>query len=182
MVTASGPASEVIEQLQFTLGEGPCHDAYALGRPVLTPDLSETPRSRWPGYASAAQDKGVRAVFAFPLQIGAARLGVLDVYRDRTGSLSATCLVQAMAFAEAAVTALLVAQEQSGEDRKNALDDAPSSGFEVYQAQGMVQVQLGMSLSEALARLRAHAYAHNRPLNDVARDVLAREISFEEDS
>ena len=78
---ASGPTCERFEELQFTMGEGPCMDAYASRKPVLTSDLAEV-AGRWPGYATAVQDHGVRAVFAFPLQIGAARLGALDVYRD----------------------------------------------------------------------------------------------------
>ena len=87
VLAGSSPVSETIEQLQFTLGEGPCLDAYAFGRPVLTPDLSHAATRRWPGYAPAAMGLGVHAVFAFPLQVGAARLGAMDVFREQTGSL-----------------------------------------------------------------------------------------------
>lgn len=181
VLATSSPASENIEQLQFTMGEGPCLDAYEFGRPVLTPDLSVAADKRWPGYASAAQEHGVRAVFAFPLQVGAARLGAMDVYREHTGSLSKPLLTQALAFAEAAMTALLAAQQQRSDDEPSVLGMAMEDSFLVYQAQGMVQAQLGVTLAEAMARLRAYAYSHDRPLNEVAKDVVARTLLFQPD-
>lgn len=182
-LAASGPASEVIEDLQFTHGQGPCLDAYSLGRPILTPDLSEAARTRWFGYGPAAHGHGVRAVFSFPLQIGAARLGALDIYRDRPGSLSTEELIQAITFADVAMTGLLNAQQRSGEDDGTpVVDDALNSRFELYQAQGMVKVQLRASLGEAMVRMRAYAYAHNRSLSDVADDIVARRLVLETDS
>lgn len=181
-VAASDAHSETIEDLQFTLGEGPCLEAYSTGRPVSAPDLAVAARLRWPGYAPAAQEHGVQAAFAFPLQIGAARLGALDIYRDRPGNLSAGTIRQALAFAEAAMTALLNAQQRSNETNGiPALDDALDNRFELYQAQGMVAVQLGVHLHEAMIRIRAYAYAHDRPLSDVADDIVARRLSLETD-
>jgi hypothetical protein len=177
---ASDPWSEHIEELQFTLGEGPCLDAYHSRRPVLIPDLAEAATARWPGYAPEVRDHGVRAVFAFPLQIGAARLGALDVYRDSAGALSDTALTMAFTFAEVAMGALLDAQHRVGAI-ESVQQDAVDTRFEVYQAQGMVVVQLGVDLAEAMARLRAHAYAHNQRLGDVADDVVAGRLSLDPD-
>lgn len=186
VLAASSPWGEVIEQLQFTMGEGPCLDAYALGRPVLTSDLASASSSQWPGYASAAQEHGVQAVFAFPLQVGGARLGAMDVYREQAGSLSGPQVKRALAFADAAMEAMLDAPGPAGGDGaegETALGAALHEGgsLALYQAQGMVSVQLGVSLAEAMVRLRAHAYAHDRPLNEVAADVVARKVIFEPD-
>ncbi|MEO7268593.1 MAG: GAF domain-containing protein, partial [Knoellia sp.] len=74
-IAASGPSSRRLEELQFSLGEGPGIDAFASRRPVLVSDLLAHGSSRWPGFAPAAHDQAVRAVFAFPLQVGAARAG-----------------------------------------------------------------------------------------------------------
>lgn len=120
LAAVSDPTSEVVEELQFTLGEGPCLDAHATRRTVLVPDLTRDALTRWPAYAPAAYEHGVRAVFAFPLQIGAACLGVLDVYRDEVGSLSGDALNQALAFAEVALTILLDEQERAGPQRIGA--------------------------------------------------------------
>ncbi len=181
VVAASDAASLEIEDLQFTLGEGPCVDAFSARRPVLTPDLAGQ-GNRWPGYASAAHEHGVHAVFAFPLQIGAAGLGVLDIYRDTAGSLEAETLSLCLAFADAALLFVLDLQETS-----NAGGTMPGPGdslgnrAEIYQAQGMLRVQLGIGLAEAMARLRAYAYAQNRPIAEVARDIVMRRVTLEGD-
>lgn len=182
-VAASGPHSATVEDLQFVVGEGPCIDAYRDGRPVFAPDLTVAARVRWPGYAPAAQEHGVRAAFAFPLQIGAARLGALDVYRDRPGNLSPETTAEALTFADAAMTGLLNAQQDTNQgDDALTLDEALDNRFELYQAQGMAAIQLGVGLHEAMIRIRAHAYAHNRALGDVADDIITRKIVLETDS
>jgi len=179
---ASDATSRIVEELQFTLGEGPCQEAFSSRRPVLVPDLVQSGGARWPGYAPAAQARGVGAVFAFTLQVGAARLGVLDVYRREPGALSASALALALTFAEVAVELLLDAQQNAGQDRAApALDDALSTGFELYQAQGMVMYQLGVGLGEAMSRVRAYAFAHDRRLGDVATDIVDRRLVLEAD-
>jgi hypothetical protein len=182
LTTASDPVAARIEELQFVLGEGPCIDAFATRRPVLIPDLADGAMSRWPVYAPAARDAGARAVFAFPLQVGAARLGVLDVFRPRPGPLSADELRTALTFAEIAVNTLLDGQADAGPGAAaDGLAEAMNGRAELFQAQGMVMVQLGVPLTAALARIRAHAYAENRPLAEVARDVVARRLRFDQD-
>jgi GAF domain-containing protein len=179
---ASDPLSEHVEELQFVLGEGPCVDAFATRRPVLIADLSDDAMTRWPFYAPAAQAGGVRAVFAFPLQVGGARLGVLDVFREHTGALSADQVTDALTFAEVTVTALLDRQEQAGaHDAPDGVVEAVDHRAELFQAQGMVMVQLGGTITEALARMRAYAYAEDRDLGEVARDVVARRLRFDRD-
>lgn len=182
-VAASETHIELVEDLQFTLGEGPCIEAFATGRPALAPDLQLAANARWPGYAPVAREHGVAAAFAFPLQIGAARLGALDVYQDRVGYPERETLLQALTYADVAMTALLNAQEHSNEDiHAPGLAEALDSRFELYQAQGMVKVQLGVTLHEAMALIRAHAYANNRALSDVAIDIVARRLVLETDS
>jgi GAF domain/ANTAR domain len=179
---ASDAASARMEELQFTVGEGPCLDAYTSRRPVLTPDLVAAGHTRWPGYAPAAHEQGVGAVFAFTLQVGAARLGVLDVYRGHPGVLSQRAMSQALTFAELAVEILLDAQASAVEDAASpTFDDALDIGYELYQAQGMVMVQLGVTLGEAMSRLRAHAFANDQRLGEVAGDVVDRRLVLEAD-
>jgi hypothetical protein len=178
MTAASDPATERLEELQLILGEGPCVDAYALRHPVLIPDLDQA-MARWPAYAPAVHDGGVRAVFAFPLQIGAARLGILDVFRAETGMLTPDELVLALTFAEVAVTTLLDGQDHTEADHPHGWPDDPlGSRSELFQAQGMVMVQLSTTLADAMARIRAYAYANDQRLSDVAGDIVTRKLSF----
>jgi hypothetical protein len=182
VAAASDPASERIDELQFALGEGPCMDAFTLRRPVLEPDLTTAGALRWPLYAPAVHAEGVRATFAFPLQVGAARLGVLDLYREYPGTLTNEELGQALTFADVATTILLDGQEQARPGAAAAgLEGALEYRFELYQAQGMVMVQMDVSLVDAMVLLRAYAYAHDRDLAGVARDVVTRGLRLDED-
>ena len=94
---AGDPTSDLLEELQFTLGEGACMDAARTGRPVLVPDMADvTAAARWPVYAAAVVEQaGVGAVFALPLQWATINLGVLDLHRKAAGSLStASCAMR----------------------------------------------------------------------------------------
>ncbi len=183
VAAASDLASQQLEEMQFSLGEGPCMDAFALRQPVLAPDLKDSDSARWPVYSPAAYEKGVHAVFAFPLQVGAARLGVLDVYRAQKGSLSREALAQALSFAEVAVQTLLDGQATAENGLVNeGLDRILDYRSELYQAQGMVMVQLGVGLEDAIVRLRAHAFANDRALGDVARDIVMRKLTLDRDA
>jgi hypothetical protein len=182
VAAASDPVIETLEELQFALGEGPCMDAFTRRRVVLEPDLGCGASAHWLAYAPAAHAQGVGAVFAFPLQVGAARLGVMDVYRHRPGPLSDESLAQALTFAEVAVETLLDAQGNAVVGAAaEGLDRALDSHYLIYQAQGMTMVDLGVPLADALARLRAQAYAHDRPLREIARDIVAGRLRLTPD-
>ena len=176
---ASSPRSARVEDLQFSLGEGPCLTACTTGRPVLVPDLEQAAGVPWPGYASAALSHGVQAVFAFPMQDGATRLGALDVYRDQAGSMSEWAVARALGFAEVAMGTILDDGGVAADEPD--LWDQQDISFEVYQAQGMVMIQLAVTPDEALARMRGFAFAENRSLREVASDIVARRLVLESD-
>jgi hypothetical protein len=78
------------------------------------------------------------------------------------------------------VTALLDQHERGGTAAGiDDLDEAIEDRAELFQAQGMVMVQLGITIGEAMARMRAYAYAENRRLGEVARDIVARQLRFD---
>ena len=184
IAAASDAATARIEELQFALGEGPGIDAAAARRPVLVAEFDHAAMRRWPEYGPAADEAGIGAVFAFPLQVGAAHLGVLDVFRNHPGGLSRTEISAAFTAGARAVSALLDGQERAtilGGAQSDGLDQAFGHRAEVFQAQGMVMVQLGRSLADALVRMRAHAYAHDRRLGEVAADIVARRLTFDRD-
>jgi hypothetical protein len=191
LMTEEGPAgtvavtdgtAEQLEELQFSLGEGPCVDASRTGRPVLQPDLARTAPARWPAFAAGAEAAGLLAVFAFPLRVGGIRLGVLDLYRITAGVLSAAELAEALSFADAATALLLHLQAQAvGWDLPAASLALVDDRAEVHQATGVVSVQSGVSLPEALLLLRARAYADQRPIGELALDVLNGVVDFDDD-
>jgi hypothetical protein len=179
IIFATDRVSNQIEELQVSLGEGPCIDAWSSRLPVIEPDLSLTPPSRWPIFGPAARAAGAVAVFAMPLHIGLYRVGALDVYRDAPGGLSAADLADAVALG-AAVTRVVLQLETV--EVQETSEVGPLLSAEIYQAAGMVTVQLEVDIDEALARLRAYAYAEEQPLSEVARDIVARRLRLERDS
>jgi hypothetical protein len=181
IVCATDDVSARIEDLQFTLGEGACVDAVHAGAPVMVADLDEPGDlvvERWPGFMEGAAAAGVRAVFAFPLRIGAITVGTLDLYRDCPGDLTAAQLPGALMAADVAALALLYL----GAGRHDPFADDPAGRsayqMQVHQATGMVKIQAGVTIEEAFLMLRAHAFAAVRPVADVARDVVERRLRF----
>lgn len=170
-----------IQELQLTLGEGPCVDAWTSRVPVSEPDLADPRLARWPAFARAGVDAGVLAVFAFPLHLGAIRIGVLVLYRDRPGALGADEMAYGLVLADAATHVLLALQAGAPVDGLHKLlASEPSHWAEVHQATGMVSVQLDVSLDEAFVRMRALAFAEEIALRTLAREIVTRQRSLEE--
>jgi hypothetical protein len=171
--------SDLIEELQFTIGEGPCVDAHRQSRVVLEPDLAHPDTPRWLAFTPQAVEGGVRAVFAFPLGVGSIRLGALDLYRDEPGPLSDAQHADAMVMADVIANWVLDVQAYAppGAIAAELEHDADFHSV-VHNAAGAVSVQLGVSITEALIRLRAYAFSNDRLLRDVAEDVIARRLRF----
>lgn len=135
---------------------------------------------RWPAFAGPAVEAGVRAVFGFPLQVGAVRLGALNLYSDTPGPLSDDQHADALVMADVAAQAVLVLQ--AGAPPGRLAEELEASGdfqYVVQQAAGMVAAQLEVSVGQALVRLRAYAFGNDRPLVEVAEHVVARRLRFE---
>lgn len=167
--------SKLIEELQITLGEGPCIDALEQGQQVSEPDLAGAGRARWPAFSPAAIEAGARAVYGFPMVGGRVCAGAMNVYA--AAPLSEEQHADALALAGVgARTVLAMPVDPVGTGQAGPAGiNLPNV---VHQAAGMVSVQLGADVDEALLRLRAHAFAHDRRLDDVARDVVARRLRF----
>ena len=186
LMSVTDLVSERLAELQLTLGEGPCPDAADDGGLVLASDLGEMEADlRWPVFAPAARQAGAAAIFAFPLRIGAIRAGVMGLYRDRAGPLSDEQLGDALIIADAAALLLISADHADQADQDGETAGAGPGGqpadlaghrAEIDQATGMLTEQLGVGIAEAFIRLRAYAYAHDRPLADLARDIVARRL------
>ncbi|MDA0567373.1 GAF and ANTAR domain-containing protein [Streptomonospora sp. S1-112] len=179
---ATDQRSRRLEELQFMLGEGPCLESFALGAPVLASDLAAE-SARWPVFAPAAVDAGARSVFSFPLQFGAVAIGTFEVHRRAAGPLSGEELGNALVLAD--TVALLLLDSHGRDEGTGHLADAqpwlaPDYHTEVYQATGMLSVQLGIGLDDALARLRAHAFANELTVSAVAREILAGRLRLDE--
>jgi len=169
---------EAIEDLQYVLGEGPSIEAYTTGRPVLEPDLDQA--TRWTEFTRGAYSDGIRAVFALPLRIGAARIGTMTLYRQRPGMPSDDELANAFLLADIATEIVLDLQAHVPPGSLHEqLADALPYGPRVHQATGIIAAQLNTTVQTALVRLRAHAFATGRPLSAITADVVDRRLRFD---
>ncbi|MFG3254159.1 ANTAR domain-containing protein [Streptomyces sp. NPDC048172] len=179
LVWSTPGVSARLDDLQFTLGEGPGVEALQSLSLVLEHDLGRVPRSRWPMLLPELTALAVGAVFCFPLRVGAAGVGVLTLHRGRTGALSPAEMDDALVLG-AALTGVVL----DGDARAGNPEGEDGSGLHrvvVHQASGMVSVQAGVPVAQALLLLRAHAYRYGRTVVEVAEDVVARRLRFRDD-
>lgn len=185
-VVGSSDRAVALLEREFTVGEGPSVVTVREGRPTLIEDLS-APAAGMPMLAVEAAAAGCTAAFAFPLRIGAGLVGVLTAYRAVQGPLDAIAHTDALILSAIAAVALLgdatgtgvgtdVTPGRGGTD---LLSTDLVLGDVVHVAVGMVAEQLRIGVVEALVRLRASAFASDRPLRDVAAAVVARELLLE---
>lgn len=184
---SSDGLSRQLDEFQFTFGEGPCMDAMRDGCPVFADDLANAAETRWPAFAGSVLGLGIGALFALPINLANANVGVLDLYRRTSGALIGRSLAGGLMAADLAALPLLemisseTEQPTFGQDEP-AWDQLSSlARVEVYQATGMVMVQLGVGPAEALARLRAHAFAEGLTASRVAWSIVERELSLQSD-
>ena len=191
LIYATDPLAQRLDELQYTVGEGPCFDAYLDDAPQCYPELTNVAATgRWPVFAAGATELGVEAVFAIPVPDGSRPMGVLELYRRAAGGLVDSEFASARACASAIARRLELNWQQhrahfgsagqaidaaaTGHAHTDPVD--PFTRTHVHVAAGMVSIQLGISADEGLDRLRAHAYARARPLSSVAADVIARRL------
>ena len=184
---SSGASARIYDELQFTLGEGPCLDSVLRRIPILIVDLGDPEEARWPAYRPAMLAHQIRGVYAIPVVVAGEFVGALDLFRARPGPLLAADLAGAVAAAELATVPLL---DLLDGDLQAAVTDPNSNAWaelnrltraEVSQAIGMLVAQLEVEPALALILLRAHAYATGRSVTDIARDILDRRLKLEAD-
>jgi hypothetical protein len=166
--------------LEITVGEGPCVDASRSSGAIEEVELLSSSSSRWLAYSPSAGTAGARAVFGFPLCIGAICLGALSLYRDRPGPLTDAQASDAHLMASVAARAILSMQAGAPQDRiGDELVREATFDFAVHQAAGMVSVQGSMSVGDALVALRAHAFTHDWTSSALALRIVARDLCLD---
>jgi transcriptional regulator with GAF, ATPase, and Fis domain len=180
-ISASDDVSEAIEAMQVATRQGPCIDACATRCPVMQADmLSPSADERWPLFSAGVRQLGVGAVFGFPLLVDRRPIGALDLYSRRPHALTDTDVIDALILADMAALAVTTAEIC---DVAVVTTSEPEQDWGhpsiVHQASGMTSVQLGITVDEALLRLRAHAFAADRPLVDIATDIVSRRLRIE---
>lgn len=176
LICATDEVSCRLENLQATLGEGPCAAAHATGRAMLDDDLSQT-QARWPMFASEALAAGAAAVFCFPWRTSATgRLGTLCLHRAIPGGLDDDQQAAAEILADIAAWVVDVRLIPPAESQQ---DWVPDSYAPVHIAAGLLAERWQIPVPEAIVRIRAFAFARAEPLVDVARGILTNDVTPE---
>lgn len=161
-----------IEELEITLDQGPCLEAYLTGEQVLADDLQRC-HARWPEFTPRIIDLGMRSVAAFPLQLRDDRIGALILYRREPKPFAAGEVGLGQALADVAAVGIL--QERAvveAERRSQQLQHALDNRVLIEQAKGVLAERHGMPPRAAFEMLRRHARNNNRRLRDVCRELM----------
>lgn len=162
-----------LEDLQDVLGQGPGPDAYRTGETVAT-SLRSPAAERWPVFTQAAQAAvGQADLYSFPIRPDGEILGVLTFYQAAPRPLRYE-LAEVQFLANALGAAVL----HDPGSRAEAGVGPWASRAQVHQATGMVIAQLGIAPEDALALLRAHAFAHATSMDVTAAQVTNRRLDF----
>ncbi len=179
-VGVSDPVTATVEQIEFTLGEGPCLAAYEAKAAVFDPDLADESSDQWPEFKRGALAAGIRAAFGFPLLVDWICIGALNLYHDVSGELTADQIEDAAMAAKLACRTLLAWQSNAMPGQVAwQLELVPSHRMEVHQATGRISVQAAVTVGDALVMLRAYAFAHDRSIRDVANEVASGDLRFD---
>ena len=166
-----------LEDLQDVLGQGPGPAVYRTGQYVDVV-LGTGDDERWPELAQAVRDQlGPTRVHALPVRPHDEVLGVLTCHQPPQQDLRLEPPT-AQFLADAIGVALLhdpTSHELTG--------SSPwMSRTAVHQATGMVMAQLRVNGEDALALLRAHAFAADQSLLEISASVVRRELDFGQDN
>ena len=179
-VGVSDQVTAAVEQVEYTLGEGPCITAYRTRTPAFDHDLADEEIIQWPEFRRGALEAGVRAAFGFPLLVDRICIGALNLYRDQSGELTDDQIDDAVVAARLASRTLLSWQADAPPGTVAwQLEQVPNHRMEVHQATGRISVQAGIPVADALVLLRAYAFSRDRPISDVAADVGAGRVRFD---
>ncbi len=170
-VAATDEPGRLLEVVQEQVGHGPCVDALTFGQIVNTADLGAD--ARWPELGQLAA-KGVRAVLGVPLHADRLPVGSLNVYRDQPHQWTeseVSALTAYSSLVEGGLQTALHARERErlAEQLQHALDHR----VVIERAVGIVMGRQNINAVDAFNQLRHQARSAQRPVADVAADLLA---------
>jgi GAF domain-containing protein len=174
LVAASAEQARVMELFQIQNHEGPCLDCYRTGQVVIVSDIRAQPATtRWPRFAGAAAELGFAGVHAIPMRLRDQVIGTLNLFRSAPNGLDPAVARVAQALVDVATIGIL--QERAVHQQEvvaGQLQVALNSRIMIEQAKGILAERIQMTPDEAFIILRRYARSHNRPLTQLAGDVI----------
>jgi hypothetical protein len=177
LLGASDARALRLEEIQFTVLEGPCMTAAADGD-VVAVDALEEAAARWPLFAQSMSEQlpQARAVYAFPLYFGDYVLGTMDLLGVRPDALGETTLRDGPAVADAVVALLMPAGRMLFPGTEppawEPVDVVRAHWYDTHRAVEMVAARRAISPEDALALVRALAFSRGQSLTEITADLL----------
>jgi hypothetical protein len=176
---ASDDEAIAAERLQFTVGEGPCLQALRDRAEVRVSDADM--QRRWPAfYDELTRRTPYRSVASLPLSITPTLAGAIDLYFEHPTGAFTVDLTLAAAIAEEIVTALRATSTPTVPSTHKAgvllpawLYSPTASGrLRTWIAAGVIMARLGLNAPNAVARIRAYAYAHQQDITEITDNII----------
>jgi GAF domain-containing protein len=170
-VAASDQLASQVDEIQYSVDQGPCLDAMRRGRVNYLPDLGA--EDRWPGFSTAALGYGVRSCLSTPLTLLDATVGALNLYATTVDAFDDAARAQAAAFAGYASGAIGLALRLARQTEVSAdLQTALSTRAVIDQALGIIMSQQRCTAEEAFAVLRRASQQRNVKIQAIAAGIV----------
>ena len=180
VMSSSSERSRLLELMEIQNDEGPCLDCHREGRPVIVADLAAQ-RARWPSFAEEAMRVGFGAVYALPMRLRSDTIGALNLFHRDPDTITEATLRIGQALADVATIAILQQRAaRAREELAQQLQTALNSRVIIEQAKGVLAERQHADMSTAFSLLRGHARSTHQQLSEVARAVVAGELSADQ--
>jgi GAF domain-containing protein len=172
-VAASDQRVVDVEHHQAQIGQGACHEAFAINEIVRVDDIGE--EERWPEYVELVERRGLRAVLGVPMNAFGETIGVINIYRESPTPWTEEDVGAAQILASMGAGYILNANQLKAQHTlSEQLHAAVESRDVIGQAKGIIMAQTEVDSDEAFEVLRRRSQDSNHKLRDVAEDVIQR--------
>lgn len=177
VIACSDEQTRLLELFELEADEGPCLECFRTGIQVADHDLRNTD-NRWPRFAAKAVEAGYLAVQAIPMRLRGETIGVLNLFRQRSGASDETLLRTGQALADVATIGLMHERAiRHHQILAEQLQGALNSRVVIEQAKGLLSERFNVDMPMAFVIMRKFARKANRKLSDVAQDVISGRLT-----
>ena len=171
------PESPAVDQVQYDTGHGPCLDAMRYGDALVVENTTEA-EPRWPRFEEECAHHGICSTASLPLLVHDESIGALNLYARTPGAFPLDVLHRARVFAtSAAAVAHNSLRYHEAVALGEGLTEAMASRATIEQAKGVLMARSAIGPDEAFALLVRASQRENRPLREVAADLVARTVA-----
>jgi GAF domain-containing protein len=171
-VASSGPEAQRLDEIQYSLHDGPCLTALRTAQTILVTDVGTDPR--WAPYARNMSRENVRSVLAVPIPTGDGSAAALNCYSSETGVFESGTVEQVREYASSISNILRLAlRVHPASPYPEHLRSALQSRAVIDAAVALVMAQNRCSHDQALALISRAAAIQGTRMHDIAADILA---------